>query len=285
MLTFLSLKNKHSIEKIINLLLISLIFTFIILFFTLAENITIFIHNKPYKDSYIYQGGRIFVELEPFVKMTKLKMYKQGNYYVLSNSNLIPPSSYSSLVYFNNKPLKYVLVKETKVYIDLFEISYFTGAVVEFNKETGIVDYYNKAKLEETAKQVYSSSNQIYNTQSEIYKQNKIIEVGDKQQIPEDAIKIVEENQIYDDKNNRGELRYNAKVKNTYKEPIQDVKIKLKIVSPANDVLYQQVFSYTVLKPNESKEISLYWINNTTVSNPQIKVEIDFKGKEDKEKK
>ncbi|MFN4220390.1 MAG: hypothetical protein ACK4GJ_05680, partial [bacterium] len=112
----------------------------------------------------------------------------------------------------------------------------------------------------------------------------KKIEAGKKEYIPADAIKLVEENPLYEDRNNRGELRYTAKVKNFYKEIIFDVKVKIKIVSPANDVLYEQTFTFPSLRSNEQKEISLYWINNTTVPFPQVKHEIDFKGKEEKEK-
>lgn len=277
-------------KKIIRFLMMVTLVLFFYITFVLGQELHIFIHNKPYKGEYVYQSNRIYVEIDKFVKMTNLKMYKQGNYYVLSNDNIIPPASFSSLVYFNNKPLKYVLFQNSKVYIDLFEIANFTNSVVEFNKETGIVDYYSKTKIELTAKEVYQSSEQLYNTQKQIYStqkeiyDKKKIQVGEKPRIPADAIKIVDENPLYEDKNNRGELRYTAKVKNTYKETIYDVKVKIKIVSLANDVLYEQIFTFSSLKPNEQKEISIYWINNTTIPYPQVKYEIDFKGKEEKEK-
>ncbi len=272
--------GKKILRSLLTLAIIISIFTI-----SFAQNLYIFIHNKPFKGDYIYQGNRIYVELKEFVKMTNLKMYNQGNYYVLSDKNIIPPSTFTSLVYFNNKPLKYVIFQNSKVYIDLFEIASFTKATVEFSKDTGIVDYYNKQKIESTAEEVYKATQQVYNTKQEIYsKDKKKIQAGEKPKIPADAIKIIDENPQYDDRNNRGELRYTAKVKNTYKEPIEDIKVKIKVVSLANDVLYEQVFTFSKLQPGETKEISLYWINNSTVPNPQIKHEIDFKGKEEQEK-
>ncbi|MCS6955802.1 MAG: hypothetical protein NZM44_05550 [Candidatus Calescibacterium sp.] len=265
---------------------ISVFLLIVIAVFAFAQQLHIFIHNKPYKGDYIYQGNRIYVEINQFVKMTNLKMYNQGNYYVLSDKTIVPPASFTSLVYYNNKPLKYVIFQNSKVYVDLFELSYFTNSMVEFNKETGIVDYYSKAKVELTAQQVYQASEQIYNTQKDIYSTDKKkIQVGEKPKIPADAIKIIDENPQYEDKNNRGELRYTAKVKNTYKETIEDIKIKIKIVSPANDVLHEEKFTFSLLKSSESKEISFYWINNTSVPFPQIKHEIHFKGKEEQEQK
>lgn len=265
-----------------------LILTVLIVTFVLAKELIIFIHNKPYKGEYIYQGNRIYVEIEQFTKMTNLKMYKQGNYYVLSEKTIVPPSSFSSLVYFNNKPLKYVILKDSKVFIDLFEISSFTNSVVQFNKETGIVDYYNKTKIEQTAEQIYKASQEIYKNSQEVYdtskeiysSDKKKIQVGEKKTIPADAIKIIEENPQYEDRNNRGELRYYAKIKNTYNETIQEIKVKIKIVTPANEILHEETFKFSSLKPGETREISFYWINNTTIPSPQIKHEIDFKGKE-----
>ncbi len=265
--------------------LIIISFVLFIFLFSVAQELYIFIHNKPYKGKYIYQAGRVYVEVKELVKMTNLKMYNQGNYYVLSNNNIVPPSSFSSLVYFNNRPLKYVILQDSKVFIDLFELASLTGATVEFNKETFIVDYYNKEKVDLVAQEVYKTLQQVYDTNKEIYsKDKKKIEAGQKPSIPKDAIKIIEENPLYEDRNNRGELRYIAKVKNFYKETIYDIKIKIKVVSPANEVLEEKIFTFQSLKPNESKEITLYWINNTTIPYPQVKHEIDFKGKEEGDK-
>lgn len=275
------MKNHKILIKII------IIFIIIITLFVFAQELFIFIHNKPYKGSYVYQGNRLYVEVDQFVKMTNLKMYKQGNYYVLSDKSIIPPESFSSLVYFNNKPLKYVLFQDGKVYVDLFELAYFTNSKVDINKETGIVDYYSKEKIEKITKeiydQIYNNQKQIYQTDNKIQPGDKKIQAGEKEKIPKDAIKLVDESPIYEDKNNRGELRYTAKVKNTYDKVIENIKVKIKIVSPSNDVLYEQTFSFSSLKPGETKDISLYWINNTTVVVPQVKHEIDFKGKEKEE--
>ncbi|MFN3995058.1 MAG: hypothetical protein ACK4GR_00805, partial [bacterium] len=113
------MKKFFKIKKVI-LIFLSFFITIMLVY---SQQLYIFIHNKPYKGEYIYQGNRIYVEIEKFVKMTNLKMYKQANYYVISNENIIPPASFKSLVYFNNKPLKYVLLQNEKVFVDLFEVS------------------------------------------------------------------------------------------------------------------------------------------------------------------
>ncbi|MEN3014591.1 MAG: hypothetical protein ABDH21_00800 [bacterium] len=253
-----------------------------------SQELHIYIHNKKYKGQYIYKAPRIYVEIEVFVNMTGLKMYKQGNYYVISKDNIIPPQTFTSLVYYNNKPLRYVIFENQKVFIDLLEISYLTDSIVEFNKETGIVDYYSKTKLKQTAEELYKASQQVYQTQKEVYDKKiqagEKVQAGEKPKIPKDAIKIIEEMPAYEDRNNRGELRYTAKVKNTYKEKIEQITVKIKITSPAGELLHQEVFKFPSLNPGQTKEIFFYWINNTTISNPVIKHEIDFKGKEEQEK-
>ena len=253
--------------------------------FTYADSeIYIYIHNKPYKGKYYYIGNRIYVNLEEFIKLTKIKYYKSGNYYVLSKTTIIPPSNFTSLVYYNTTPLKYVLLKDNSVYIDLFELAYLTNSKVDYNKETGIVDYYDPKKVEEVYKETYASQevynkDNIYNTKNEIYNK-KNIQVGQKaEEIPADAIKVIDENKQYDDRNNRGELRYQATIVNNYTDIIKDIVVKVKIVSPDNNSLYEETFKYPSLKPGEKKNISIYWINNTMVVSPQVKVEIDFKGK------
>jgi hypothetical protein len=249
-----------------------------------SNEVYIYIHNKPYKGNYFLEGNRIYVNLEQFIKLTNIKYYKVGNYYVLSKSNIVPPSNFKSLVYYNTTPLKYVLLKDNVIYVDLFELAYLTNSKVDYNKDTGIIDYYDPKKIEQVYKETYAkeviyNKDNIYNVKNELYNK-KGIQVGQKaEEIPEDAIKLVDENKLYDDRNNRGELRYQAAIINNYKEVIKDIVVKVKVVSPGNDVLYEQTFKYPSLKPGEKQKFDIYWINNTMVVSPQVKVEIDFKGK------
>lgn len=251
----------------------------------IADNeLYIYIHNKPYNGNYFLQGNRIYVKLEDFIKLTNIKYYKTGNYYVLSKTNIVPPANFTSLVYYNTTPLKYVLLKDNIIYVDLFELAYLTNSKVDYNKETGIVDYYDPKKVEQVYQETYTkeviyNKDNVYNTKNEVY-DKKNIQVGEKaEEIPEDAIKLVDENKQYDDRNNRGELRYQAAIINSYNDIIKDVVVKVKVVSPGNETLYEETFKYPSLKPGEKKSFSIYWINNTMVVSPQVKVEIDFKGK------
>lgn len=284
--------NKRGNKILSVIFFVSILALFFLSTFYFYQNIVIansevyiYIHNKPYKGNYFLEGNRIYVKLEDFIKLTNLKYYKVGNYYVLSKSNIIPPSNFQSLVYYNTTPLKYVLLRDNVIYVDLFELAYLTNSKVDYNKETGIIDYYDPKKVEQVyqenyTKEVIYNKDNIYNVKDEIYNKKKNIQVGEKsEEIPEDAIKLVDENQQYDDRNNRGELRYQAAIVNNYKEIIKDIVVKVRVVSPDGQNLYEETFKYPSLKPGEKKSFNIYWINNTMVVAPQVKVEIDFKGK------
>ncbi len=273
------------------LFFVSILFLLVLIIFyfnkpiVVADNqVYIYIHNKPYTGNYFLQGNRIYIRLEDFIKLTNIKYYKTGNYYVLSKTNIVPPANFTSLVYYNTTPLKYVLLKDNVIYVDLFELAYLTNSKVDYNKETGIIDYYDPKKVEKVYQETYTkeviyNKDNIYNAKNEIYNK-KSIQVGQKaEEIPEDAIKLVDENKLYDDRNNRGELRYQAAIVNSYKDVIKDIIVKVKVVSPGNETLHEETFKYSSLKPGEKKTFNIYWINNTMVPSPQVKVEIDFKGK------
>ncbi len=267
----------------------------------------LYVHNKLYKGEIQQIGNRLYADLEALLKLLKVKYLKEGsNYFISSEDEVATVSRPIALVYVNGQPFKSAFIKGNKVMVDVKALAEALGFRFFYNPDTGIADViklrkiaYTKGKakgsMEEThagrsseetvseASKGKGTSEEKEESSSTAGKPTKKLTAEEKEKakqemkVPADAVKVVKLDRYYDF--NSKQLSLKVVVANTWKKPVKNVVVTLRIVDGRGKDILKKVYSFGTLKPGQKKEISYFWINYTGVYNPGVKVDIDFKGK------
>ena len=266
----------------------------------------LYVHNKLYKGEIQQIGNRLYADLEALLKLLKVKYLKEGsNYFISSEGEVSTVSRPTALVYVNGQPFKSAFIKGSKVMVDVKALAEALGFRFFYNPDTGIADVvklrkitYTKGKakgsMEETkaekssgetvseaseGKGTSEEKGESSNTTGKTKKLTAEEKEKAKQEmkVPADAVKVIKLDRYYDF--NSKQLSLKVVVANTWKKPVKNVVVTLRIVDGRGKDILKKVYSFGTLKPGQKKEISYFWINYTGVYNPAVKVDIDFKGK------